>query len=83
MDFWDVNLHAGPFEALFVALFALLKILFTVFIIVLVVRLLRSSGAASPSSSNSSIQILEERYARGEISQDEFQERRAVLRGQS
>lgn len=36
---------------------------------------------ARPTSSRSAQQILEERYAAGELSTDEFQHRRRVLQG--
>ena len=53
---------------------------FWAMVIVVVTRLVRGHNTPSPSSG---VRILEERYARGEISEDEFLERRAVLEGKS
>jgi putative membrane protein len=53
-----------------------------VFVIVLLVRWLGPSGhSASPHqpSANRSLDILKERFARGEIDKEEFEERRRVL----
>jgi putative membrane protein len=50
-----------------------------VFIIFLFVSLLRNGLRIGPSVGSRAIRLLEERYARGEISRDEFLERRAVL----
>lgn len=72
----------GPDGGLLGFFFGLLMMLlwagFWIFVIVLVVRLLRRSShehGATPSA----LHVLEERYARGEISREEFAERRAVL----
>lgn len=51
--------------------------------VVWIVRTLsaRSSGATGENGpASSALRILEERYARGEIDQDEFEERRRNLR---
>jgi putative membrane protein len=49
-------------------------------LILLVVRAVRTSAG---SSAGSAVRLLEERYARGEITREEFLERRAVLGGRS
>ena len=65
------------------ALWSLLVLGFWIAVIVLVVRLVRRSPAHAPPPQSSALAVLEERYARGEISREEFAERRAVLRGES
>lgn len=54
-------------------------LVFFALIVVLVLSLRRRSPSARRPSH--AMQLLEERYARGEIGRDEFLERRAVLRG--
>jgi putative membrane protein len=56
---------------------------FVVLLVLLVASLIRNRPGAGPATSSSAIRILEERYARGEISRDEFLERRAALTGSS
>ena len=63
---------------------SLLTIVFWVAVIALIVTLVRGHSASEPSTGRSmtpALRILEERYARGEISREEFLERRAVLSG--
>ena len=50
---------------------------FWVLIAVLIVNLVKRGGGPRSSA----VDVLEERYARGEISRDEFFERRAILQG--
>jgi putative membrane protein len=57
----------------------LVSLAFIVLVVVLVASLVRSRPG--PIAGSGAIRILEERYARGEISRDEFLERRAVLTG--
>ena len=61
----------------------LVSLAFLVLVVVLVASLVRNRPGAGPVASSSAIRILEERYARGEISRDEFLERRASLTGSS
>ena len=58
----------------------LLALAFWILVIVVVISLARgrSSGRA-PATISSALKLLEERYARGEISREEFLERRRVL----
>jgi putative membrane protein len=60
----------------------LVGIAFWVLLIALIVLLARRIRTTAPASGESAIRLLEERYARGEITQEEFLERRAVLGGQ-
>lgn len=55
-------------------------LLFWVVVIIVVIRLVKR-GSAHPGQSSSAVSLLEERYARGELTREEFLERRAVLRG--
>ena len=63
-----------------VVFFGLLPLLFLGGLIVIGVLLIGSPKSAPPSRTNA-LSILEERYARGEITREEFVERREVLRG--
>jgi uncharacterized membrane protein len=55
---------------------------FWTLVVFLIVGLIRGRPAGRPRGAGP-LHILEERYARGEISRDEFMERRAVLIGKS
>jgi putative membrane protein len=55
---------------------------FWILLIALIVLLVRGTGTAR-ASGGPAIRVLEERYARGEITREEFLERRAVLGGPS
>jgi putative membrane protein len=57
----------------------LLWLVIAVLVVWLVVRLLNRS-AASPSASRTPLEILEERFARGEIDEKEFEDRKRVLK---
>jgi putative membrane protein len=54
---------------------------FWVVLIVLIVLLVRSRRTAASDSGAPAVRLLEERYARGEITREDFLERRAVLGG--
>ena len=76
----EVLTQVGPIEALLIFLFFVVKVVLIAGAALFVLRLLRRSDDGAGESSG--LQILEERYARGEITREEFMERRAVLRGQ-
>ena len=61
---------------------AIVWLLFAALLVVGIVVLVRSLGASDSAGSRptrSAVQILEERFARGEIDRDEFEERRRAL----
>ena len=66
-------------------LFGLILVVGLVLLAVLLVRTLaggtgsRPSGGAGPASANRAREILDERYARGEVSTEEYQERLRAL----
>lgn len=56
-------------------------ITFWILLIALIVLLVRGTRPAARESGGPAIRLLEERYASGEITRDDFLERRAVLDG--
>ncbi len=69
---------------MFGPLMMLVFVAVVIVVVVLAVRWLGGAGhgavaGAEPRSEKTPIDILEERYARGEIDQDEFEERRRIL----
>jgi putative membrane protein len=59
----------------------LLGLAFWILLIALIVALVRGLGTGVRAPGGPGIRVLEERYARGEITREEFLERRAVLGG--
>jgi putative membrane protein len=59
----------------------LVGIAFWILLIALIALLARRIGNTAPASGRSAVRLLEERYARGEITREDFLERRAVLGG--
>ena len=59
------------------------SIAFWILLISLIVLLVRGTRTPAPASGGPAVRLLEERYARGEISREDFLERRAVLGGRS
>lgn len=81
MDGWGVVM-GGPFEWIGGLLAFALTIAFWVIVALVIVKLVKSRPM-SIGAAGSGLRLLEERYARGEITRDEFLERKAVLTGES
>lgn len=71
----------GGMGLLMMLLWVLFLALVVAGIVVLVRALAGRSGGSDSGGTSSALRILEERYARGEIDLDEFEERRRTLRG--
>lgn len=71
----------GPIELLMILLALAVPIGVLAAVIFVAAKLINRKAVADGSGS-SGLRVLEERYARGEISRDEFLERRAVLMGE-
>lgn len=82
-DSWGNDLLPGPLEWIWGLLAVVLTVAFWVLVGYLLLRLLRRSPGRGGRSTSSGVAVLEERYARGEITRDEYLERRAVLLGES
>jgi uncharacterized membrane protein len=54
---------------------------FWILLIAVIVLLVRGTGTTSTAPGGPAVHLLEERYARGEITREDFLERRAVLGG--
>lgn len=79
MDMWHhLGGSWGPFEWLFAFVPLALMIAFWFLILLLVAKLV-GSRRSHMSARSPALNVLEERYARGEITRDEFLERKAVL----
>jgi putative membrane protein len=61
----------------------LIGITFWLLLIALVVLLVRGTRTPARNTGGAAVRVLEERYARGEITREDFLERRAVLGGSS
>ena len=59
----------------------LLGLAFWILLIALIVALVRGTRPSVRAPDGPGVRVLEERYARGEITREEFLERRAVLGG--
>jgi putative membrane protein len=58
-------------------------IAFWILLVALIVFLVRGTRTPARDSGGAAVRVLEERYARGEITREDFLERRAVLGGGS
>lgn len=72
---WD---WGGPFDWIWMLGPVVLMIAFWSLLILLVAKLVRSRPSSTTTRSPA-LEVLEERYARGEISRDDFLERKSVL----
>jgi putative membrane protein len=77
--FWGGPVGWGVVAGLVLLAFLVLVVL----VVVVVASLIRSRPGVGPGMGSRAIRILQERYAGGEISRDEFLERRTVLNGSS
>jgi uncharacterized membrane protein len=68
---------------LFVPVWGFMGLAFWILLIGLIVLIARGMPTTARDSRGPAVRLLEERYARGEISREEFLERRAVLDGTS
>jgi putative membrane protein len=75
MDGWGMGWFAG----IFMILFWILVIVGLVFLIKWLVQSTRDAQGGRSSSTSRAVHILEERYARGEIDKQEFQEKKRDL----
>ena len=74
---WGGHMHGGWFLGPFMMVLMLIVLVVAV---VIVLRFLGwNSSEAGTGKSSSALEILEERFARGEIDSDEFQERKRTL----
>lgn len=80
MDGWFMQFN--PFGLVMGVVGILFSILIIVLIVAAIVALLRHPGPVRERPRTNALLILEERYAKGEVSQQEFLERRAVLLGE-
>ena len=64
--------------------FALMHLLWWAVVVIGIIGLVRwslGSRRARPGATDAALDVLRERYARGEISREEFEERKRVLQG--
>jgi putative membrane protein len=67
----------------FAIFWGLTGVAFWILLIALIVLLVRGTRTTARASGAPAVRLLEERYARGEITREEFVEHRAVLGGTS
>jgi len=78
---WNYGMHNGSWGTMF--FWAIFLLVFVVLAVVFVVYFMRKTAPAEGGirSSSSAIDLLKERYARGEISTEEYRERLQELEG--
>ncbi|MBT2583089.1 SHOCT domain-containing protein [Planococcus sp. ISL-109] len=78
---WNYGMHNGNWGTMF--FLALFLLLFVVLAVVLIVYFMRKppNAEGGSRSSSSATDLLKERYARGEISTEEYRERLHELEG--
>ena len=69
----------GVFGMIFGLMFMLLFIAGSVLLIVWIVKQFAPGGTSAPASSSNALEILKERFAKGEISKEEFMEMKKDL----
>jgi putative membrane protein len=75
MDGWGM----GWFGGIFMIVFWVLIIVGLVFLIKWLVQSTKGDSGSARSSSSNALEILKERYARGEINKQEFEEKKRDL----
>lgn len=78
---WNYGMHNGSWGTMF--FWAIFLLVLVVLAVVLVVYFMRKNPPAEGGSrsSSSAMDLLKERYARGEISTEEYRERLQALEG--
>jgi putative membrane protein len=69
----------GWFGGIFMIVFWILIVIGLVFLIKWLIQSTKGDSASTRSSSSSALEILKERYARGEINKQEFEEKKRDL----
>ena len=78
--FYGPHMGDGPWHAWFLGpLFMIAFFILAALIVVLLVRWLGGGSGVADSHRKAPVDILKERFARGEIDKEEFEERRRIL----
>jgi putative membrane protein len=76
---WWENGASPPFYGMFLGPLAM--IVFLVVAVLIVAWVVRALGSGTQSSTRAALDILRERFARGEIDRKEYEERKQLLSG--
>lgn len=83
MDWGSDGMMGGPgfgvFGMIFGFIFMLLFIVGSILLIVWIVKQFAPGGTSTPASSSNALEILNERFAKGEISKEEFADMKKEL----